>query len=157
MDPVNLAYPVEQSGGTWQPVVDFIGHHHVVLLVIALVAGWLIYNAWRHPWTDFRSLAREPSDERATLSGSAQVLSFKKTGATELKALGYRPTRNTRYVCKIELEVHIPGREPYLTVVGKPLNRAERAAVRPGMTVQVRVDPDDDPENVRIDFTQPIT
>ena len=157
MEPVNLAYPVEQSGGAWQSVLDFIGHHHVVLLVIALVAGWLIYNAWRHPWTDFRSLAHEPPDERATLRGSAQVLSFKKTGATEFRSLGYIPTRNTRYICKIELEVRIPGREPYLTVVGKLLNRAERAAVRRGMTVQVRVDPDDEPQNVRIDFDQPIT
>jgi hypothetical protein len=63
---------------------------------------------------------------------------------------------DVRYLCIIKLEVHIPGREQYVTVVRKPLNRAERAAVQPGNTVQVRVDPDDDPKNVRIDLSQPM-
>jgi hypothetical protein len=30
---------------------------------------------------------------------------------------------------------------------------AERAGVKPGMTFQVRVDPDDDPKNVLLDLT----
>jgi hypothetical protein len=60
-------------------------------------------------------------------------------------------------MCRIELAVHIPGREPYVTVMRKPLGREGQAAVQPGNTVQVRVDPDDDPKNVRIDVSQPIT
>src|SRR6516165_6504465 len=62
------------------------------------------------------------------------------------------PRKRRRYWCIIKLAVHIPGREQYVTVVRKLLRPEERAAVQRGETVQVRVDPDDDPKNVRIDL-----
>jgi hypothetical protein len=62
------------------------------------------------------------------------------------------PRKRRRYLCVIKLAVHIPGREQYVTVVRKLLRPEERAAMQPGKTVQVRVDPDDDPKNVRIDL-----
>jgi hypothetical protein len=162
MDPVNLGYPVEQSGQNWQPLIDLIRHYAVPIAIG--VGAWVIVCVIAYRWT--KRQPHEPTDERATLRGTAQVLSFKKTRGTDWASIrwyptvtggiGAKPKRNARYWCIIKLAVRIPGREQYATVVRKPLGPAERAAVRPGMAVQVRVDPDDDPKNVRIDLNEPV-
>jgi hypothetical protein len=69
---------------------------------------------------------REPADEKATLHGTAQVLTFKQTKvmdsetASALDGFAFRRNllgrltkvgKNAKYVCNIKLAVHIPGRE----------------------------------------------
>jgi hypothetical protein len=167
MDPVNLAYPVEQRIDLSQipPALSFLWHlviHHPVVSAI-VVGAWALYSVWAYKWS--KRQPHEPKDERATLRGTAQVLSFKKTRGEAWNA-GYlflpaymvrEPRKTRRYLCIIKLAVQIPGREQCVTVVRKLLGPAERAAAQPGKIVQVRVDPNDDPKNVRIDFNQPIT
>ena len=161
MDPVNLTYPVEQRIDLSQipPALSFLWHlviHHPVVSAI-VVGAWVLYSVWAYKWS--KRQPHEPKDERATLRGTAQVLSFKKTrgeawnaGYLFLPAVYVRePRKRRRYWCIIKIAVHIPGREQYVTVVRKLLGPDERAAVQRGETVQVRVDPDDDPKNVRID------
>ena len=162
MDPVNLAYPVEQRidltqiPGALAELWRLVVHYPVVSA--GVVGVWLIYTVWAFRWS--KRQPREPTDEKATLRGTAQVLSFKKTrgeawnaGYLFLPAVYVRePRKRRRYWCIIKLAVHIPGREQYVTVVRKLLGPDERAAVQRGETVQVRVDPDDDPKNVRIDL-----
>jgi hypothetical protein len=118
-------------------------HHPVVAL--ALAAGVAIYFVWAIKWGKRRSkrMSREPAPFKATLRGTAQVLSFK-----QFSGYGYGG-RNCW--CKFRLEVHIPGREPYVTVIQLVLDKAQRSAVRRGMTLQVRVDPHGDPKNVYIE------
>jgi len=142
-------------------------HHPVV--VIAILAAWALITVWGYKYS--MRQPREPADEKATLQGTAQVLSFKQTKATdwhsaiEMENSGRRDllgrkteaAKNARYVCVIKLAVHIPGREEYVAVVKKPFGPEQRAAAQPGATVSVRVDPDDDPKNVRIDVDQPTT
>jgi hypothetical protein len=141
-------------------------HHPVVL--IAVVAAWALYTAWAYKWS--KRQPREPADEKATLHGTAQVQSFKQTKATdwhsaiEMERSGGRnllgrkteAAKNAKYVCAVKLAVHIPGREEYVAVVKKPLGPEQRAAMQPGATVSVRVDPNDDPKNVRLDVDRPI-
>ena len=162
MDPVNLAYPVEQRidltqiPGALAELWRLVVHYPVVSA--GVVGVWLIYTVWAFRWS--KRQPREPTDEKATLRGTAQVLSFKKTrgeawnaGYLFLPAVYVRePRKRRRYWCIIKIAVHIPGREQYVTVVRKLLRPEERAAVQRGETVQVRVDPDDDPKNVRIDM-----
>jgi len=145
MDQVNVAYPVEQRidvtqiPGALAELWRLIVHYPVPSAIV--VGVWLLYTVWAIRWS--KRQPREPKSERATLRGTAQVLSFKKTRGEAW---------NVGYLCIIELAVHIPGREQYVTVVRKLLRPEERAAVQRGETVQVRVDPDDDPKNVRIDL-----
>jgi hypothetical protein len=141
-------------------------HHPVVIL--ALVAVWALYGVWAYKWS--KRQPREPADEKATLRGTAQVLSFKQTkvmdSQTESALEGFAVRRNllgrltqvgkdAKYVCNIKLAVHIPGREEYVAVVKPLLGLEQRAAVQPGATVSVRVDPDDDPKNIRLDIEPP--
>ena len=142
-------------------------HHPVVL--IAIVAVWAMYTVWAYKWS--KRQPHEPTEEKATLQGTAEVLSFKQTkgmdvhSAVAVDLSGHRDligrktkaARNARYWCTIKLAVHIPGREDYVAVVKEPLGPEQRAAVHPGATVSVRVDPDDDPKNVRIDVDHPTT
>jgi hypothetical protein len=142
-------------------------HHPVVS--IAIFAVWAIYTVWAYKWS--KRQPREPADEKATLQGTAEVLSFKQTkgmdlhSATQVELHGQRgllgrktaAARNARYYCTIKLAVHIPGREEYVAVVKKPLGPEQRAVVQPGATASVRVDPDGDLKNVRIDVDQPRT
>lgn len=167
MDHVNLAYTVEQSGGNWQPLLDLVRHHVVPFGIVVGVGVSVIWWVLAYRWT--KRQPHEPKVERATLRGTAQVLSFKE-GHADWSYGEYRDyetsfnpfrrrqiKRDLGHWCNIQLEVHIPGREQYVTVVRKLLRPAEQAAVQRGNTVQVRVDPNDDPKNVRIDFDQPIT
>ena len=82
--------------------------------------------------------------KRAEPRGTAQVRSFETISSN----------KNGHDLCRIELEVNIVGREPYVTVVEKPLWPAGQAAVQPGKTVPVRVDTDD-PKSLSFDFNRP--
>ena len=110
----------------------------------------LVNRVWsrRHP-------SGEPTVEGPRVTGTAQVLSFKKTSTAV--GWGGRITKETPRVCIIELEVHIPGREPYVRVTRPALGPDKQAVVQPGRTVAVEVD-GDRPQTgrVKIDFTQPI-
>jgi hypothetical protein len=140
MDPVILAYPVEQTtSAKFRSLVDFIEHFaHDHPVQFAIVVGMVVigvapFFVWAHRFM-----------KRAEPRGTAQVLSFVKI----------RGNKNGRNLCRIELEVNIPGREPYVTVVEKPLWPAGQAALQPGKTVLVRVDADK-PESLRFDFNHP--
>jgi hypothetical protein len=104
------------------------------------------------------------------LHGTAQVLTFKQTKvmdsetASALDGFAFRRNllgrltkvgKNAKYVCNIKLAVHIPGREEYVAVVKPLLGLEQRAAVQPGATVSVHVDPDGDPKNIRLDIDPP--
>src|SRR5271165_1598533 len=78
--------------------------------------------------------------------GTARVLSAEWTGAVI----------NLEYVCQIGLRVEIPGREPYDVKIEQRVDPLRLAALQPGTTVAVRVDPAN-PVNIRIDFTQVTT
>lgn len=162
---VNVAYPVEQRIDVSQiPAALSALWHLIIRYPVAsaiVVAAWALYSVWAFRWS--KRQPHEPKDERATLRGTAQVLSFKKTRGEAWNA-GYlflpvwvvrEPRKTRRYWCIIKLAVHITGREQYVTVVRKLLGPEGRAAAQPGNTVLVRVDPNDDPKNVRIDVNQP--
>jgi hypothetical protein len=136
MDQLFLAYPVEQ---TMSSLTDFSVHFaydHPV--AFAFVVGMVVIGVaplfvWVHRFM-----------KRAEPRGTAQVLSFVKIRGNE----------NGHDLCRIELEVNIPGREPYVTVVEEPLWPAGQAAVQPGKTVLVRVDTDN-PKSLWFDFNHP--
>ena len=102
------------------------------------------------------------------LTGTAQVLSAARGGGLAgLFAGGY----SGNVMCKIALRVEIPGRPPYdvtvktlvgsrtlgaLCVDGQRWEPGQPWHVRPGTTVAVEVD-SANPENVRIDFGEPMT
>lgn len=159
METLNLA----GARGDRYPLLSFVSHYPVPVLVI--VVALVAYGVWGYKWSKRQPL--EPADEDATLAGTARVLSFQRTNAldssnasfTYISALenygslaSRKEKKKARYYCKIKLAVDIPGREPYEAVVKRPFNRADQAAVQPGMIVRVRVDPDDDPQNVLIDL-----
>jgi hypothetical protein len=167
MDPANRAVLLAESAQSWQPLIHFVQHHAVLLAIVVGVPLFAIYSVWAFRWS--KRQPREPARKDATLVGTGKILSFKKTNGMDwsagsrdyMNAVEYggwasrKEKRNARYYCKIELAVDIPGREPYVAVVRKPLNYDERAAVKPGMTFEVRVDPDDDPKNVLLDLKAP--
>ena len=138
-------------------LIDFIRHHVVPVAIVVGVGIWAIYFAWAFRWS--KRQPGEPSDESATLRGTARVLSFKKTGSVRLVDIGSAGVTNKKkahYVCIMKLQVHIPGREPYVTLIHKFLRPEERAGLGPGSIIQVRVDPHGDPKNVRMDLGQAI-
>src|ERR1700731_4089179 len=116
MDPVTLAYPVEQRtdltqipaalSELWHVIVQHPGTSAIVVAIVLPV--WLIYTVWAYRWS--KRQPREPKDERATLTGAAQVLSFKKTRGEAWNA-GYlflpawlvrEPKKMRRYWCLIK-------------------------------------------------------
>jgi hypothetical protein len=83
-------------------------------------------------WWLRKRLPNKPTDENPPLAGTAQVLSVEFSRTVEKR----------RYVAWIELSVHTPGREPYMTVVKEPVGPKEvKAGVQAGGTVAVAVDP----------------
>jgi hypothetical protein len=162
MDTVNLARGADWSGlpGAVASLWRWAVQHPLV--VLAIVAALAIYSVWAYRWS--KRQAHEPSADKATLRGTARVLAFKQTKAmTNSQAISSELTgyshwdKSSPYWCKIRLEVHIPGRDPYVSVIRKMLKPAQRSAVQTGNTVQVRIDPNDDPKNVLIDLNPPIT
>ena len=81
------------------------------------------------------------------LSGTAQVVSAAPLTALEANYLGIQVV--TGRLCRLGLRVEIPGRPPYDATVLAPL-------MQQGTRLAVWVD-SVNPENVRIDFNQPIT
>jgi hypothetical protein len=140
MDPVNLAYPVEQTtSAKFASLIDFsehFAHDHPLLsaiVVVLVVIGVAPFFAWVYRFM-----------KRGEPTGTGQVLSFVQISNN----------KNGHDLCRIELEVNIPGREPYVTVVEKLLWPAAQAALQPGKAVLVRVDTDD-PKSLWFDFNRP--
>jgi hypothetical protein len=140
MYPVNLAYPVEQGanslGSFLRILWDFgVVHHPAVgLSVLAVLVIGVLWVWWLR-----RSYLRR------RVGGTARVVSLKKTA----------PDQGGRCWCQIELEINIPGREPYGASRTKHLGPAEQAAVQPGRSFQAWVDLRDQ-EFLGIDFNQPM-
>ena len=81
------------------------------------------------------------------LRGTAQVVSAGPVTALEAQNLGFQVVKGR--LCRLGLRVEIPGRPPYDATVPAPL-------MQQGSRLAVWVD-SANPENVRIDFNQPIT
>jgi hypothetical protein len=76
------------------------------------------------------------------VAGTAQVLSVQDTGVT---------VNNLNMVVKVGLLISVAGRPPYQAEIRHVLRgRTEWGSIQPGMTVPVKVDPQD-PSNVAID------
>lgn len=129
MNPMNLASSVTLAGGG--SIGSLIYHLPIPTAIVlgTLVIGFLILWVWAK---------RSPDEPRVT--GTARVVSLKESA-------DYRGRR----CCRIELEVNIPGREPYVAVTEKNLGPAEQAATQPGGTVAVAVD-SANPQNVRLEL-----
>jgi hypothetical protein len=147
---VNLAYPVEQTtSAKFGSLVDFIEHFaYDGPVARAIVAGIVVIGAaqvflWAHRFM-----------KRAEPRGTAQVLSFVNLAGNKNCRQRHGRQVDGRDLCRIELEVNIPGREPYVTVVEEPLWPSGQAELQPGKAVRVRVDTDN-PKSLRFDFNQP--
>src|ERR1700761_4456640 len=139
MHQVNLAVEVPGSSFRWIGwAVRWLVYEYpaVGIPVVIVMAGALLVVVVRmvRRWRASRRVA-----------GSAQVLSVETTTTTD----GPDPS----YTCRIALRVEIPGRAPYdaTSSNGEFLTPAELAAVQPGKTVVVQVNPSD-PQDVWIDF-----
>ena len=148
----NLAYRHSPAsallGFVWGLVVKYPVPIGIVAGIVVIVFVILYRWANRKP-DEVNRQPDEPPVERPTLTGTAQVLSFKNTRATTLSHAFWGEDQP---LCRIELEVHVPGREPYVKVVNYYLGPRGRRAVKPGRTVAVSVD-SADLQNVRIDFS----
>lgn len=112
------------GGGLWLYKHPAIGLCVLAVLVIGVI--WLV--------------RRSLSKRRRLVEGTARVLSLKE------------PTRFQRGQGWgwIELEVDIPGREPYMAEIHVQLP-PDRKALRPGKTIKVWHDPKGrNPKNVRL-------
>ena len=99
----------------------------IVPIVAITVIGLLVFFVFvrRIMGADRRILANG-------IAGTALVLSARDTGIT---------INNVNAVIEARLQVTIPGRPPYETTAEVTLGRMSWGALRPGMTVAVRVDP----------------
>lgn len=79
------------------------------------------------------------------IPGSALVLAVRDTGVT---------INNVNAVIEARLQVTVPGRAPYEATAEVTLGRMSWGALQPGMTVAVKVAPDD-PSRVAIDLRSP--
>jgi hypothetical protein len=139
MDPVTLAYPVAQitCPGCGVAFSELFMHPAVGIPVGILLICVLILVVRR---------ARRASKR---LTGTAQVLSVETMTKTE-----GRDSADLRWIA---LRVEIPGRPTYdATAADVYLDPDELAATQPGKTVSVTVG-FADPQDVWIDFSQPIT
>jgi hypothetical protein len=123
MDPVNLADKLPPGSGSalrWIVlIVVWLFEHPVIGIPVAavLVTGVVYVSVWI--WKYRRSL----------LSGTARVLSLGKSADYRGPAL-----------CRIELEVNIPGREPYVVLTEQSLRPAEQAVPQPAIGASGQVD-----------------
>ena len=67
------------------------------------------------------------------IRGTAEVVSMRETGTTV----------NNAPQVEFQMKVSVPGREPYTAVMKDYISLVDLAALQPGSTVDVRVDPDD--------------
>ena len=66
-------------------------------------------------------------------SGEATIVSLSEGG----------PYVNDRPALTLELDVHLPGRDPYRAQARQTVGRLIIGRLQPGATIPVRVDPDD--------------
>jgi hypothetical protein len=90
----------------------------------------------------FRRLfgSAEPSGDVAGISGQATIASLSEGG----------PYVNDRPTITMELDVDVPGRDPYRAQAKQVVGRLIIGRLEPGATIPVRVDPDD-AEKVSVD------
>ena len=96
----------------------------------------------------YRIRFRQPTIKGPALTGVAQILSVQQTTGPMREGMNL--------ALRIGLRVQVPGRQPYDVTVKRTVQLNHLARVQPGATIPVSVDPTR-PENVRIDFNQPIT
>lgn len=75
----------------------------------------------------------DPDVQVAGLSGQATIMSLREGG----------PYVNQRPTITMELEVELPGREPYRAQAQQPVGRLVIGRLQPGATIPVRIDPED--------------
>ncbi|MCW5772691.1 MAG: hypothetical protein KIT16_13695 [Rhodospirillaceae bacterium] len=81
------------------------------------------------------------------IPGTALVLAVRDTGVT---------INNVNAVIEATLQVSLPGRPPYEAKAEVTLGRMSWGALQPGMTVAVKVAPDD-PSRIAIDLSRPVS
>ena len=140
MNTVYLADPAQQR--VFDDLRHLVTNHTVLKAIVSLIILYVVARVFRR--LQKRAFPRRPLVRPPTLAGgTAKVLSFKKTRGVRL-ANYYGPgggNRKTPYICIVELEIHVPGLEPYVRVIKPSLNRKNRAAMQPGKTIGVDVDP----------------
>ena len=77
------------------------------------------------------------SDDR----GEGEVLKHGVPAKAVVKSFAM-PSQTEKFAMTIDLEIHVAGREPYVTTYTYPTAR-QKAAMTPGMEVPVKVHPDD--------------
>jgi hypothetical protein len=118
--------------------------YYVPVAVVFVVAMVIAIGAVIRNVRQFSSVTAADPFLTSGTPGTARVLSADWTGAVI----------NLEYVCRIGLRVQIPGRQTYDVNIEQRVDPVRMAALQPGTTVAVRVDPAD-PHSVRIDFSQP--
>lgn len=129
-------------------------------------------------WTTFRLRHRSPEERRRALDDLAARRDASGR-PVERSRLAHRATKHKKAVLRsgtdatavvrfladghranafkqlvyLELEVSVPGREPYLVKTGEYLTAASAGSMTPGRTLRVKVDPAD-PERVAVDWEQ---
>ena len=87
-----------------------------------------------------------PKFRGPALAGTAQVLSVERIAKVE----------GPEHPLRIGLRVQIPGHQPYDVAVDRYVDVIHMPRLHPGAVVPAQVD-SANPQNVRIDFNQPIT
>ena len=114
------------------------------LFAVITVVGLI----WLFKWA--RGL-RDPAFTGAPVQGTGQVHSVQRISRPFwLLENGRFPVQ-----CQIALHVQLPGREPYDATTSLLVDPSAMPNLQPGATVVVTAD-SENPQNVRIDLTQPI-
>jgi hypothetical protein len=119
-------------------------------ILIGAFALFAVFAAWL-PMFLRKKLMFGPAFKGAPVPGTAQVVSVQETDIGFGPVDG--PTDELR--CQIALQVQLPGRAPYGTTILQLVDLVHRPNLQPGATLVVTAD-SADPQNVRIDFDQPI-
>jgi len=124
-------------GGWYREFTHFLIHPYIIgPIIIAFVVFVLIRTRPQ----------RNPEIRGPALTGTAWVLSVEQAPGSNEYSLALQ----------IGLRVEIPGHQPYLVEVKRRVEIIHVSRVQPGATFPVQVDAAN-PQNVRIDFNQPIT
>ncbi len=141
----SCAQALAAQSGVWDLAsVTRVG---IVVVVIAVVTFFWICNR-RH---------RNPKIRGPALTGTAQVLSVKKTyNWAGNFALNHKEFFETYFggedfdkTFQMELRVEVPGRQPYDVTVKRDFAQIRTGRLRPGETFPVEVDPTN-PQKIRI-------
>lgn len=138
----------------------------LTIVVFALVGGGLLFllRRERHSLVELDAQMRAQTaafiDHMmvAGVPGNAEVL-YVDTGSTERDVRratkGFLPASLSWWPTIIGLRVQVDGGAPYTVEIKQHVELEEPAALRPGATVEVRIDPAD-PKRAVIDFTRPV-